>query len=212
MAELKIKSESLAARCEVCHQVDRFNAETGHCSRCAGLSITIAGIDLSSIAKSPTITDIELGAFVGLAIGLVLGIGGGAYLFSYQGGVMGAIIGVMCLAPVWMIQGAIIALIVGRSARLTDTADFTAVSKAININKAIDINNGAARNYVKTVKAALMGLGLAIPALLLFEESILLSLQTVVWAALGLANGAAIETLCRNRSDRRERRQTTEIG
>src|SRR5262245_20095628 len=32
--KLKIRTESLPERCEVCHQIDLFDPQTGHCSRC----------------------------------------------------------------------------------------------------------------------------------------------------------------------------------
>jgi hypothetical protein len=38
MAELRIKGESLPARCEVCHQADCFDAEANLCSRCESIS------------------------------------------------------------------------------------------------------------------------------------------------------------------------------
>jgi hypothetical protein len=34
MEELKIRRESLPARCEVCHQADLFDPKTGYCERC----------------------------------------------------------------------------------------------------------------------------------------------------------------------------------
>jgi hypothetical protein len=34
-SELKYKLESLPERCEICHQADAFNQQTGYCSRCA---------------------------------------------------------------------------------------------------------------------------------------------------------------------------------
>jgi hypothetical protein len=37
MKELRIKTESLPARCEVCHQSDLFDAATNHCRRCQTL-------------------------------------------------------------------------------------------------------------------------------------------------------------------------------
>lgn len=30
-----VRQEKMAVRCEICHQVDLFNPETGHCVRCA---------------------------------------------------------------------------------------------------------------------------------------------------------------------------------
>ena len=35
---LKVKTESLAKRCEICHQNDNFNAITNVCDRCKGIS------------------------------------------------------------------------------------------------------------------------------------------------------------------------------
>ena len=42
LAEFKVRNIGLAARCEVCHQDDRFNAETGECARCQSFLITLA--------------------------------------------------------------------------------------------------------------------------------------------------------------------------
>src|SRR5262249_15031997 len=119
MAELQIKTESLPERCEICHKADRFDAQRNYCSRCADLNPSGEAVAAPRAAKSPSITDMELGASIGLAIGTFIGVIGGAVSFSVQGGIMGAIIGVMSMAPAWMIQGAIVGLLVGRSARLT---------------------------------------------------------------------------------------------
>ena len=35
MEKLKIKTESLPQRCEICHQSDLFDAERNHCERCS---------------------------------------------------------------------------------------------------------------------------------------------------------------------------------
>jgi hypothetical protein len=40
MSELKIKTQSTANRCEICHQSDLFNLESQICQRCFGLNIT----------------------------------------------------------------------------------------------------------------------------------------------------------------------------
>ena len=34
MVQMKIKTESLPERCEVCHQSDQFDATANHCERC----------------------------------------------------------------------------------------------------------------------------------------------------------------------------------
>lgn len=36
LVEFKVRNVGLAARCEVCHQEDLFNPETGECARCSG--------------------------------------------------------------------------------------------------------------------------------------------------------------------------------
>lgn len=41
MAELSIKSELPPQRCEICHQTDCFDPNTGYCSRCANTKITV---------------------------------------------------------------------------------------------------------------------------------------------------------------------------
>src|ERR1051326_1831498 len=38
MGKIKVKSESLPERCEICHQHDCFEPRTGYCSRCAIVS------------------------------------------------------------------------------------------------------------------------------------------------------------------------------
>ncbi len=53
MAKFTVKAESLAVRCEICHQADLFNPATGICTRCAG-------IDVLKLEKRPvpfTLTD-----------------------------------------------------------------------------------------------------------------------------------------------------------
>lgn len=56
MAKLKIISQSLPTRCEICHQTDQFDAETGYCSRCF---VVIVGenpsINLSKIESNEKI-------------------------------------------------------------------------------------------------------------------------------------------------------------
>jgi hypothetical protein len=53
MEKLQIKSESLPERCEVCHQSDLFDPETGHCSRCGNVPAKILNNNsLSDYLKS----------------------------------------------------------------------------------------------------------------------------------------------------------------
>jgi uncharacterized membrane protein YhaH (DUF805 family) len=37
MAEIKVKSQTLPERCDICHKADYFDPKTGQCSRCAGV-------------------------------------------------------------------------------------------------------------------------------------------------------------------------------
>lgn len=48
---MKIKNESLAKRCEICHQSDCFVAKLNHCSRCN--STKVASTNLMSSLKRP---------------------------------------------------------------------------------------------------------------------------------------------------------------
>src|SRR5688572_15241813 len=50
--ELIIKKETLAERCEICHQNDAFDPITNHCSRCSS-------IDKSLVVK-PTLFQLNL--------------------------------------------------------------------------------------------------------------------------------------------------------
>jgi hypothetical protein len=207
MAEFQIKTETRPERCEICHQSDCFDPDRNYCSRCAGVPVVKEETVVTRVAKAATITNIELGAFVGLTIGVAMGVFGGAIAFSVQGGVMGAIVGAMSLGPVWMVQGALIGLLVGRSARLTDAADITAVSKAINIpNTGSQIPEQIISStfLFRTLKAAIIGLIIAMPIWFFFGEDIFYSVKTIIWAICGLANGVTIDLLCRNRSDRRK--------
>jgi hypothetical protein len=39
---MKIKTESLPKRCEICHKSDLFDAQSGHCQRCDGIKARMA--------------------------------------------------------------------------------------------------------------------------------------------------------------------------
>lgn len=49
---MKIKNESLAKRCEICHQSDCFVAKLNHCSRCNGAKET-AQVNVMANRKTP---------------------------------------------------------------------------------------------------------------------------------------------------------------
>lgn len=50
---LTIKRESLPVRCEVCHQTDLFNPETGECRRCSPIMRRRSGADVFELFKIP---------------------------------------------------------------------------------------------------------------------------------------------------------------
>jgi hypothetical protein len=52
IAEFKVRTVGLAARCEVCHQDDLFNRETGECARCSGLIPQIENV-IPSLFSEP---------------------------------------------------------------------------------------------------------------------------------------------------------------
>jgi hypothetical protein len=57
LAEFKVRHVGLAARCEVCHQDDLFNPETGECARCRGVLAVIE--TPSSATFSTTVVENE---------------------------------------------------------------------------------------------------------------------------------------------------------
>src|SRR5262249_3647456 len=68
MTTIKIRTESLPKRCEVCHQSDRFNAKENHCARCANMLASrnveiitnTVGININGLIALPTTTALAL--------------------------------------------------------------------------------------------------------------------------------------------------------
>jgi uncharacterized RDD family membrane protein YckC len=56
MDELQIKTENQPTRCEVCHQTDQFDPETGRCLRCINLSLPVTKVNTPS-SKSNELSD-----------------------------------------------------------------------------------------------------------------------------------------------------------
>ncbi|MFY9225353.1 MAG: hypothetical protein WAQ98_21945 [Blastocatellia bacterium] len=54
MSRLKIISQTLPTRCEICHQTDQFDAETGYCSRCFVVIVEENKLINSSITQDNT--------------------------------------------------------------------------------------------------------------------------------------------------------------
>jgi hypothetical protein len=50
---IKIKNQSYASRCEVCHQADMFDFETGNCLRCKDLAIIQEKSTVSNTHPAP---------------------------------------------------------------------------------------------------------------------------------------------------------------
>src|SRR5262249_1097006 len=89
MSELQIKTESLPARCGICHQSDCFDAATNHCARCAGVPVTVPSAYSNSPVYLDAVNDSRflrsfglfsiigtllnfLGSYLGLGVGLVI--------------------------------------------------------------------------------------------------------------------------------------------
>lgn len=59
--KLKVKTESLPERCEICHQSDLFDPQRNQCSRCSGIdvkpvsSLTSSGSYITAITKARSV-------------------------------------------------------------------------------------------------------------------------------------------------------------
>ncbi|KAF0241696.1 MAG: hypothetical protein FD167_3975 [bacterium] len=51
MPEIKLKTERLPTRCEVCHQADLFDAINNHCQRCSNLILHYQSHDQSILTR-----------------------------------------------------------------------------------------------------------------------------------------------------------------
>jgi hypothetical protein len=76
MSQIKLKTESLPTRCEICHQVDLFDATSNFCHRCSTLAqhyqplnLTISNQELSLIGRCQSTLE-----NFGLSIGQVFAI------------------------------------------------------------------------------------------------------------------------------------------
>lgn len=78
--KLRVHTESLPIRCEVCHQIDCFDPDQNWCSRCKGLS--------GKLQESPKdfFIKITFNTFGEIALGLMkLGLTTGAIVFTVLG-------------------------------------------------------------------------------------------------------------------------------
>jgi hypothetical protein len=211
---VKIKTESLPTRCEICHQTDLFDASRNFCARCSGVpQVANAGAqnEAPRATKSKTVTDIELGATVGALVGLFVGIVGASY--SLGGIFPGIIVGAFVGPGLWAIHGAIVGLFIGEGATITHGADVRAVSKAVN-GSVSDASGKACRAWFKLflgiIKGALVGLicGL-VPAIIStywLQENVIIWAnydRILVWALAGGFIGIVTAIFCKTRSDRR---------
>ena len=81
--QFQIKNEGLAARCEVCHQADKFDSETGYCWRCSTLSGEKTVTDVISRYKNIEQQLSKL-PFITLVVAGVLFSGGVLAIFYFQ--------------------------------------------------------------------------------------------------------------------------------
>ncbi len=56
MASIKVKAESLPARCEVCHQSDLFDPKRNYCQRCAGITLPTLPVSRLSTPNTTSLT------------------------------------------------------------------------------------------------------------------------------------------------------------
>src|SRR5438093_21108 len=71
--KLKVKTESLAERCEVCHQSDLFDPKTGYCIRCKNTAIqTVQNSQLTDYSKSQKSPSRKVQTFGAFLIGSLL--------------------------------------------------------------------------------------------------------------------------------------------
>jgi hypothetical protein len=213
--EVKIKSENLPTRCEICHQADLFEPARNFCRRCAAVpqraqSSTLAG-NANRATKAATITDIEMGATIGLLIGALAGFIGGYLAFDNIGL---ALAGTFPAAALWTIHGGIIGLFVGQSSELTYGASVSAVSRAVQAGPQIelapaDLRHARLKKMLKKFRGPLLGLlfGL-LPRLILSylgADSLFWTIHSSILLCLlcGTIIGFFTELLCRRRSDRR---------
>lgn len=89
---MQLKSETLAKRCEICHQSDCFDPQTSYCSRCAGIPTTVPSRYSSSSSFLDAVNDSRfvqtfgiislIGALI-FFLGKTVGLGVGLTVFLY---------------------------------------------------------------------------------------------------------------------------------
>lgn len=97
---IKVKSESLPSRCEICHQVDFFDPQTNICQRCS---------PITSFSVTKTLSnrnELKVRSAVGLAIGFFTAVVLGE-AFSQ------VVSPIHAWSTIWMLPGAIVGLCVG---------------------------------------------------------------------------------------------------
>jgi hypothetical protein len=77
MPKIKVKAESFATRCEICHQADLYDPELNQCQRCIGIEIIEKSVVKKSLFGDFVLSAIFLIPIIGMLIGLVIA---GAYL------------------------------------------------------------------------------------------------------------------------------------
>lgn len=206
MSEIRLKAEHLPARCEICHQDDRFDPVANYCSRCsqlqpAGTTITV------SPSKKLTLTNIEVGIAIGMSVGLLIGLSyatitlnlkifGPTLILGYFGLMLGGV------------YGFIYGMIAGKSLHATDGADGKLAPKVVSSAILNTRYKSGLRKFegliFGTLKSAAIIICLGI-ILTGFEIGTLLrhGQLLLTWIILATLIGAPIEFVCKNRSDRR---------
>jgi hypothetical protein len=124
--QMQLKSETLAKRCEICHQADCFDPQTNYCSRCAGIPTTVPSRYSNSTSFLDAVNDSRfvqtfgiisligaviffLGKAVGLGIGLTVLLYGRNQFYKILG-IFGIILSLV-ISPIvnfWMLSTAIV--------------------------------------------------------------------------------------------------------
>jgi hypothetical protein len=165
----------------------------------------------STSAKAATVTDLELGATLGLVLSVLVAIVS-SYIAGF--GIGGSIFGLLTWPWLWVIQGGLIGLLLGRSSSFTDGAAVGAISKAVMTSSPSLANEEAVlKRLIKSLfRMCIGGLIGLIVTMLSWEVSkgfwaydfFWPGYVKIIWVSCGVINGTLIEVLCRNRSDRRE--------
>jgi hypothetical protein len=222
-SKLKVKTESLPQRCEICHQSDCFDAQSNFCSRCSGVPQIQTRATINIVRKAATLTDAELGVASGMSVGMFIGIifwCNNLVKFSiYQSSDFFLLIFFLSIfiSGLWGIHGLIVGMIMGRSINASDGADGALTASVVAGALSNTRNRRGWQKFAGLLSGAFWGSSIIFLFLLfplaisilnlnfhIFLNFILKNWPVISFCALcGMINGAPIGFLIRNRSDRR---------